>query len=81
MTRRRDCQDIKKSIVVAQDICPGGIASYAESCYEEPCWIVIQSRGQFGNPIKYFYRGWEEYANGFGEPGMFPTGNLNMSDV
>ena len=32
-------------------------------------WTVIQSRGQFGNPIDYFNRNWEEYANGFGDPG------------
>ncbi len=32
-------------------------------------WTVIQSRGQFGNPVDYFYRGWDEYVAGFGEPG------------
>ena len=32
-------------------------------------WTVVQSRGQFGNPIDYFYRGWEEYLEGFGQPG------------
>ena len=32
-------------------------------------WTVIQSRGQFGNPIDYFNRNWDEYVNGFGEPG------------
>ena len=32
-------------------------------------WTVIQSRGQHGNPSNYFYRGWQEYVRGFGEPG------------
>ena len=33
-------------------------------------WTVIQSRGQFGNPKDYFsIKKWEEYKNGFGEPG------------
>ena len=36
---------------------------------DEDGWTVIQSRGQFGNPIDYFYRYWEDYAAGFGEPG------------
>ena len=33
-------------------------------------WTVIQSRGQFENPIDYFSRGWKEYVTGFGDPGM-----------
>ena len=32
-------------------------------------WTVIQSRGQFGNPIDYFYKTWAEYKDGFGKPG------------
>ena len=32
-------------------------------------WTVIQSRGQHGNPSKYFLRGWDDYRKGFGEPG------------
>ncbi|XP_049519498.1 techylectin-5A-like [Dermacentor silvarum] len=31
-------------------------------------WTVIQHRGQYGNPVYYFYRNWTEYANGFGNP-------------
>lgn len=31
-------------------------------------WTVIQRRGQFGNPVYYFYRNWTEYAKGFGDP-------------
>ena len=33
-------------------------------------WLVIQSRGQFGNPIDYFVRDWIEYENGFGVIGI-----------
>ena len=29
-------------------------------------WIVVQSRGQFGNPDDYFVRNWTQYENGFG---------------
>ncbi len=32
-------------------------------------WTVFQSRGQFGNPLDYFYRGWDAYEEGFGVPG------------
>ena len=32
-------------------------------------WTVIQSRGQFGNPIEYFYRDWDDYVSPFGTPG------------
>ena len=32
-------------------------------------WTVIQSRGQYGNPIDYFYKAWAEYKDGFGKPG------------
>ena len=38
-------------------------------------WTVIQSRGQFGNPEDYFYRGWHEYEQGFGVPGT-SLGNI-----
>ena len=37
-------------------------------CLEQG-WIVFQSRGQFGNPSDYFYKGWNDYVNGFGTPG------------
>ena len=33
-------------------------------------WTVIQSRGQFENPVDYFYKNWDEYVKGFGEPGL-----------
>ncbi|XP_077557292.1 techylectin-5A-like [Haemaphysalis longicornis] len=31
-------------------------------------WTVIQRRGQYGNHRMYFYKNWEEYASGFGNP-------------
>ena len=34
-------------------------------------WTVIQSRGQHGNNIDYFFRKWAEYRVGFGEPGRY----------
>ena len=37
-------------------------------CLEEG-WTIIQSRGQYGNPIDYFFKTWAEYKDGFGKPG------------
>ena len=31
-------------------------------------WTVVQNRGDFGTPEDYFFKGWAEYENGFGEP-------------
>jgi hypothetical protein len=30
-------------------------------------WTVLQRRGDFGNPPRYFLRKWQAYKNGFGE--------------
>ena len=40
------------------------------ACMEEG-WTVIQSRGQFGNPQDYFFKGWTDYVDGFGVPGKY----------
>ncbi len=32
-------------------------------------WTVIQSRGQYGNPVDYFRRSWKPYVDGFGVAG------------
>ena len=38
-------------------------------CLEEG-WLVIQSRGPYGNPRDHFFtRNWEDYAKGFGKSG------------
>ena len=50
-----------------KQICIGGRS--VEVYCDNDGWTVFQSRGQFGNPIDYFYRNWTEYENGFGEPG------------
>ena len=41
-------------------------------------WTIFQSRGQFGNPANYFYKGWADYLNGFGTPGEEAWLGLNM---
>ena len=33
-------------------------------------WMVVQSRGQFGNAIDSFYRSYDNYVKGFGVPGL-----------
>ena len=42
--------------------------TYTAACSDDG-WTAIQSRGQFGNPADFFYRGWNEYVTGFGTPG------------
>ena len=42
--------------------------SYKTFYSDEGGWTVLQNRGDFGNPEDYFYKGWDEYENGFGEP-------------
>lgn len=45
-----------------------GLAVHCDMETDGGGWTVIQKRGQFGNPVYYFYRNWTEYANGFGDP-------------
>ncbi len=40
-----------------------------EAYCDEHGWTVIQSRGPYGNPTSYFYKGWKDYVDGFGDPG------------
>ena len=41
---------------------------------DEDGWTVMQARGQYGNPATFFYRGWKDYVEGFGDIGtMFES--------
>ncbi len=51
-------------------LAPVGPASLEVACADDG-WTVIQSRGQFGNPIDYFVRKWNSYLNGFGVADIF----------
>ena len=44
-------------------------------------WTVLQSRGDFGNPEDYFYRSWNDYENGFGEPGKVLLSNGHIIEL
>ena len=33
-------------------------------------WTSVQHRGQYGNPIDYFQKNWNDYVEGFGNFGM-----------
>ena len=63
----QDCEDVKANKEGKQRLVIGS-DSYEVWCSGDG-WTVIQSRGQFGNPEEYFYRGWAEYVAGFGVPG------------
>ncbi|XP_075539496.1 techylectin-5A-like [Dermacentor variabilis] len=47
---------------------PSGQNVYCDMETDGGGWTVIQHRGQYGNPVYYFYRNWTEYAYGFGNP-------------
>ena len=48
---------------------PAGYKIPKIQCLEEG-WMVIQSRGPYGNPRDHFLtRNWEDYAKGFGKSG------------
>ena len=51
-----------------KDLTDGSNKAFTGYCLDDG-WMVVQSRGQFGNPDDYFYRGWDEYVAGFGVPG------------
>ncbi|XP_060520361.1 angiopoietin-2 isoform X2 [Cylas formicarius] len=52
---------------------------YCEQEIAEGGWIVIQRRNDFGVPRENFNRDWNDYKNGFGDPGKeFWLGNENI---
>lgn len=69
-----DCADLYKSGEtddgVYQILVPGSIKPISVYCDMETDgggWTVIQRRGNYGNKVDYFYRGWNQYKKGFGE--------------
>ena len=63
-----DCSDVNPPSNGVFLITGGGDTPFEAACTSEG-WTAIQSRGQFGNPVDYFYRGWDDYVEGFGTPG------------
>ena len=56
-----------KAAVATMKLTTGG--TYRAACSDDG-WTAVQSRGQYGNPEDFFYRGWDEYVSGFGTAGM-----------
>ncbi len=66
-----NCKDIFKACLPSGNVYdirirPGVTAKVF--CVDDG-WTVIQSRGQFGNPVDYFHRNFTSYQDGFGVPG------------
>ncbi len=80
----RDCEELKtkegssysagtKSIVFDD-------AAGAKSVHcDADGWTVFQSRGQFGNPTDFFYKGIADYKAGFGTAGSLFVSHLFYS--
>ncbi len=62
-----DCSDSPPGVTII-GLSPISTKKVPVYCAEDG-WTVIQSRGQFGNPVDYFYRGFSSYEEGFGVPG------------
>ncbi|XP_022257373.1 techylectin-5A-like [Limulus polyphemus] len=45
----------------------GSIDIYCDMDTDGGGWIVIQRRGDYGNPTDYFYKSWQEFKMGFGD--------------
>ena len=71
MKEERQCISIITGDVTEPGVCGTESYSRVHQCLApDLCWNnVIQRRGQFGNPVDYFYRNWDEYVDGFGETG------------
>ena len=71
MTLDADCFEVheaKKPLPGVYTLNPDPHHEFQAYCLEDG-WTVIQSRGQFGNPKDFFLRKWNDYVEGFGEPG------------
>ena len=67
-----DCYDVykaNKSLPGIYTLNPNSHNQFNAYCLSDG-WTVIQSRGQFGNPKDFFLRKWDDYVQGFGEPGL-----------
>ena len=69
-----DCFEVhQKKMLLPQFYQLGSVSANYQipkvQCLEEG-WLVIQSRGPFGNPRDHFFtRNWEDYSQGFGKSG------------
>ena len=66
-----DCYDVHQQNKPLPGVYP--IQVDAQTTVNVSClasgWTVFQSRGQYGNPADYFFKGWSDYETGFGTPG------------
>ena len=72
----QDCQDIQNEL--GSNFTAGVFEIFinfvpTEVYCDEDGFTVIQSRGQFGNPMDYFFREWKDYLKPFGTPGKVFT--------
>ncbi|XP_064468124.1 techylectin-5A-like [Ornithodoros turicata] len=74
--RPRDCGDLYLSgqnhsgvyNIYPYEDSSAAVPAYCDMESDGGGWTVFQKRGQFGNPVYYFHRKWDEYACGFGNP-------------
>ncbi|WP_407809616.1 fibrinogen-related protein, partial [Staphylococcus aureus] len=45
----------------------GSFLVYCDMDTDGDGWTVIQRRGDFKNPVDYFYKNWTDYQMGFGK--------------
>ncbi len=64
-----DCTSVVGGAVGTRELVSFATGRRFRAYCDEGGWTVIQSRGQFGNPADYFFRGWKDYKEGFGTPG------------